>query len=261
MQINKESEVAKYLAENKPEMIEESVWSSTNSDYVVYVPIESTAQSFKEDLKGVKHLDLIKHVQTNWVLPGTRKDRCYSPGITHNVSATVILDNPEEIADYIFRYKEYFAAVSFLPDGGDKIYNQAPFTSVLFAEELLKEYGPACILASGLIVDGLNAYFGNLWKACDSVYSKHTEGTRVQVLIQKDWLRRVNKFANNFFYGNLDACISCLKDVHLYHKWVTIQRVFGNPKLDRIIKEPSYKDIADFASAACSGGACEITKI
>lgn len=260
MQINKESEVAKYLEENKPDMIEESVWSATDSDYVVYVPIRSKATLFKEDFKGVKHLEFIKHVQANWVMPGTNPEYCYNKGY-HNVSATVILDDVSEVAKYLYMHQDYFAAVSFLPDDGDRVYNQAPFTSVLSEDKLFEKYGKACIFASGLIVDGLNAYNRNLWKACECIYTGHTEGTRVQVLIQRDWLRRAKKFANNFFDGNLDECIRCLKDVHLLHKWETVDRIFGAPRLEKIIKKPSYKDIADFASAACSGGACEITKI
>jgi ribonucleoside-diphosphate reductase alpha chain len=41
MQLNKESETAHYLLNHYPEMLEESLWSNTNSDYVVYVPCEN----------------------------------------------------------------------------------------------------------------------------------------------------------------------------------------------------------------------------
>src|SRR5690606_28376249 len=40
MQINKENEVAKYMAEHMPYMVEESVHNDNKTDYVIYVPIE-----------------------------------------------------------------------------------------------------------------------------------------------------------------------------------------------------------------------------
>jgi ribonucleoside-diphosphate reductase alpha chain len=41
MQLNKESNTAKWLVDNMGFLLEESVWSSTKSDYVVFVPVIS----------------------------------------------------------------------------------------------------------------------------------------------------------------------------------------------------------------------------
>ena len=66
MQLNKNSDTGRYLQNNMPYMLEESVWSSTNSDYVVFVPIDNKGEAmYKDDVKGIKHLDLIKLVQEN----------------------------------------------------------------------------------------------------------------------------------------------------------------------------------------------------
>ena len=55
--------------------------------------------------------------------------------------------------------------------------------------------------------------------------------------------------------------ILCLKDVHILHKWETINKKFKHVDLSKILKKPEYKDISDYASVACAGGACEITRI
>ena len=49
---------------------------------------------------------------------------------------------------------------------GDKAYPQSPFTEVRTAQQIQELYGAASIFASGLIVDGLHAFYGDLWQAC-----------------------------------------------------------------------------------------------
>lgn len=261
MQLNKESEVAKYLEVNRPECLEESRWSATNSDYVVYVPCENQGSIMsKEDMQRVKHLELIKLVQQNWVIPGTREELCYYPETRHNVSNTVIIDNLQEIVDYLYTNQKYFTAVSFLVPTGDKDYKQAPFTSVLMAEELLEKYGNAAIFASGLIVDGLHYFNGDLWRACDHIINRSLlfKGSRDECLLQKDWVRRAKKFAKNYFKGSIENTIYCLKDVHLFHKWNIVKRDFKPVDFSEILTEPTYQDVSDYAAIACSGGSCEI---
>ena len=75
MQLNKSSETAKWLEVNKPEMLENSTWSSTGTDYIVYVPCSSLEGTvFKDDMHGVKHLKLIELVQKYWVKEGKREE-------------------------------------------------------------------------------------------------------------------------------------------------------------------------------------------
>lgn len=262
MQLNKGTDTASWLTENMPFLLEESVWSSTKSDYVVFVPIENPKNGlFKKDMKGIKHLELIKLVQQNWVNAGTNHELCAYQGVNHNTSCTVIIDDKDVIVDYIWNERDLFTAVSFMSDYGDKDFNQAPFTSVLNLDELVETYGKGSVLASGLIIDGLHYFNENLWLACDTLLDDSivVSGTREQVLLKKYWLSRAKKFAKNYFKGDLTRMIYCLKDVHLFYKWETITRQFREVNFGEILDKPQYKDISDFAAQSCSGGSCEIT--
>ena len=262
MQLNKENDSAKWLEEHMSFLLEESVWSASQSDYVVFVPIENPSNGlFKKDMKGVKHLELIKFVQKHWVNAGTNKELCTYPEINHNTSNTVIVDNKEEIINYIWENRKDFTAVSFMSDYGDKDFNQAPFTSVSSLEEIVSNYGRGALFVSGLIVDGLHYFSEDLWKACDVVRDKTIllTGTREQVLLKKYWIRRVKQFAKNFFNGDVQKTIHCIKDVHLLHKWEVINRQFKPVDFSKILTKPKFKEVSHYGAVACSGGACEIT--
>ena len=264
MQLNMDSDTGKWLAANMPYLLEESVWSATNSDYAVFVPITNPKEGlYKDDMKGVKHLEYIKLVQENWVNPGTDVDLCLKPWLRNSVSCTVIVDDLKEVTDYIYDNEDSFKAVSFMSDYGDKAFSQAPFTSVGTMESIVVEYGKGAIFASGLIVDGLHYYDNNLWLACDSVTNKDIPitGTREQVMLRKSWVRRAKKFARNFFNGDLQKAIYCLKDIHLLHKWEVINRSFKPVDFGTILSKPTYKPVGHFAATACSGNSCEITRI
>lgn len=264
MQLNKESNTAKWLEENMPYLLEESVWSSTESDYVVFVPVENPKTGlYKKDMKGIKHLEYVKLVQQNWVNTGTNEDLCVYKGLNHNTSCTIILDNKDEVVQYIWDNKDDFTAVSFISDYGDKEFNQAPFTSVPTLEEIVEKYGKGSIMASGLIVDGLHYFDENLWKACDCVLDPTIPitGNREQVMLKKYWISRAKKFVKNYFKGDTKKMIHCLKDIHLFHKWETITRQFKEVNFSEILEEPQFKDIGDYGAQSCSGaGSCEITR-
>jgi ribonucleoside-triphosphate reductase (thioredoxin) len=267
MQLNKEASTAKWLVDNMPFLLEDSVWSANKTDHVVFVPIENPKDGlYKQDMKGIKHLELISLVQENWVNEGTNVELCLKPWLRHSTSCTVIIDDKDEIVKYIFEHQEKFKAVSFLSDYGDKDFNQAPFTSVLTLEEIIEKYGNGALLASGLIVDGLHYFDDNLWEACDFIIDEQKKmkltGTRVQVLLKEDWLKRAKKFAKNYFKGDLKTLIYCLKNVHLFHKWQTINRQFKEVDFSKILNKPSYKDINEYSGMACSGkDSCEIVRI
>ena len=261
MQLNKDSETAKYLEKNMPSIIEESKWSSTNSDYVVYSPCENADGTiYKNDMQGIKHLKLIELVQNSWVSGGKREDLCYNPLTTHNVSNTVIIDDIEEITNYIFDHQKNFAAVSFISLNGDKDYKQAPFTSILDTQELVDQYGDGVMFMAGLIVDGLHYFDDDLWLAVDYVLDpeKKLTGDRDQSLLKQDWIRRVKKYAKSHFKGDLQKTIYCMKDVHLWHKWKVINREFKLINYSEILTKPQFEDINKYGAISCSGGACEI---
>ena len=264
MQLNKESNTAKWLEENMGFLLEESVWSSTKSDYVVFVPVENPKVGlFKKDMKGIKHLELIKLVQKHWVNAGTNPELCAYMPVNHNTSCTVIIDDKDAIVDYIWEQRDLFTAVSFMSDYGDKDFNQAPFTSVLNLDELVEIYGKGSVLASGLIIDGLHYFNQNLWLATDTLLDDSIQitGTREQVLLKKYWISRAKKFAKNYFKGDMKKMVYCLKDVHLFYKWETITRQFKEVNFGEILNKPQYKSISDYAAQACSGAQCDVTSI
>jgi ribonucleoside-diphosphate reductase alpha chain len=240
-------------------MFEESVWSANNTDYICSFPIENEDKYiFKKDLLGVNLLEKVKLVQENWVEASTNISRCINPLTRHNVSNTINVVNWDETRDYIYDNRKWFAGVSLLGLSGDKDYTQAPFTSVLTSDEILKEYGEASIFASGLIVDGLHAFNDNLWQACDAVLFNTPFEENSSTVLKKDWVRRFKKFAKNYFNGDLKKTSYLLKDVHLFHKWV---KVNANLKpVDWLSSgiEPNFTDISTTGAMACSGGKCEI---
>jgi ribonucleoside-triphosphate reductase len=262
MQINKESEIAKYLQENYPVLVEESVWSATQSDIVLYVPVEPSPQSiFKKDLVGVKQLEIVRSIQQNWVEYGTNVNACVQPFLRHNVSNTVQVENWEEVGKYLYDNRQYFSGVSFLGIYGALDFKQAPFTPVLMPDELLAKYGDGAMFASGLIVDGLHYFDGDLWDALSAVVSKNVKlgGNRSQVLLKKDWIRRAKQFAKRYCKNDIQTMTYCLKSVHLYHKWCQITRALAKPiDLSKVVLQPHYTDADTLGSASCIGGACEM---
>ena len=267
MQINKIADISKFLETEHPYLIEEGVWSNTNSDYAIFVPIENPPEVLvKSEIKDIKHLEIIRYIQQNWVIPGTVPSRCVYPGINHNTSCTVVVshDKYQEVADYIWENRQDFTAISFATESIDKDYNQAPFTEVLDADEILKKYGDGALLASGLVVDGLQYFNNNLWEACDHLVDKdrHLVGTRDQLILRKYWLQRARKFSRNYFKGDHMKTVHCLKDIHLFHKWKTIHLNLKEIDLTQVLSKPEYRNISDHGAAACSGpDGCELTRI
>lgn len=260
IQMTKDSEIAQLIKEKNPYMIEESVWSANKSDYVIGFPVISPRGSiYKKDLKGVSLLEKVKMVQKSWVEEGTREEYCVDPTVRHNVSNTVQVPKDEwgDVEEYLFKNREFFAGVSFLPDTGDKDYAQAPMTEVKSEKDIIKTYGPGALFASGLIVDATTG-FSNLWEACMYAQSDDLAGGNETLDSRKDWIRRFRKFADNYFGSDLKKTEYCLKDVFLLFKWNKIQQNFVDINFVDELKEKVFTDVDTMGSAACIGGACEI---
>lgn len=84
-----------------------------NGDWALLFPTKGRRMK----MSGVAHLELIKKVYKNWV---------YHPGVCHNVSATVTLDDPERIEEWLYENHESIRAISFISPVGDKTYPHAP---------------------------------------------------------------------------------------------------------------------------------------
>ena len=260
VQMNKESEITQAITRTNPYMVEESVWSSTGSDVVVSFPIlPNKGSKYKEELLGIKHLELVKKAQKYWVETGTNEDLCADPGIRHNVSNTIIVDDWDEVEKYVFENRGSFAGISFLAMTGDKDYNQAPNTAVPTANEMVKDYGNAAVFASGMVVDALKV-FPNLW---DAISTAHGFGLDLSVessenSSRKDWIRRFENFSNNYLNGDMKKADYCLKDAYLLHKWNKIQSHLKQVNWKTDLTEKKYTDVDTLGAQACAGGACEI---
>jgi len=259
VQMNKEQEVAHLIAKTNPYMVEDSVWSTNGTDYVVSFPVIAPKGSlFKTELYGVKLLEKVKLVQNSWIEFGTDEELCVDPTVRHNVSNTVQVadDNWDEVEQYLFDNRSYFAGISFISASGDKDFNQAPFIEVLTEEELIQKYGRAALFASGLIVESSKG-FSDLWSA--TFTSQHEEAqSGEQADLGADWIRRFKNFATNYFDGDMKMAEYCLKDVYLLHKWSKIQQNMQPVDFNSGLAEKSYTDIDTMGAIACAGGGCEI---
>jgi len=260
VQMNKESEITQAIMKTNPYMVEESVWSAGGTDVVVSFPIlPKKGSMYKDDLLGVKHLELVKKAQKHWVEAGTNEDLCADKGVRHNVSNTIIVDDWNAVEKYVFENRHSFAGISFLGMTGDKDYNQAPNTAVITAKEMVKKYGNAAVFASGMVVDALKCY-NNLWDACSTAkgFGEDISLETSENAVKRDWVRRFKKFAENYLNDNTEMAEHCLKDAYLLHKWNKIQSTLKTVDWKEDIKERKYTDVDTLAAAACAGGACEI---
>lgn len=260
VQMNEQDEVLHLIKERNPKMVEKSVWSANGTDYVVSFPVVSKETSvYKNDLLGVKQLEYVKKAQQVWVECGTNEDLCVDKNLRHNISNTISVDNWDEVEQYLFDNRQWFAGVSLLPSSGDKIYAQAPFTEVLTSEQILKSYGEGAMFASGVVVNGLNAFNNNLWLACDTLMGHGLQLSEdSEDLLKRDWVRRAQKYAVNYFNGDLQKMTFCLKDCHNLHKWMSIEKSLSIINFSEELKDKRLVDADSLASQACAGGACEI---
>lgn len=256
IQLNKETEVAKLIKERNPHMVEESVWSATRSDYVVAFPVIAPKGSiFKDDLLGVKHLEKIKLAQKYWVDVGTDIDLCVDKDVRHNVSNTIVVDDWDEVEEYVFNNRDSFAGISFISMSGDKDYAQAPNTKVIEAKEIIKTYGTGGVFASGLVVEALKAFNNDLWNASATAngFGENIESHDNENLLKRDWVRRFNKFADNYFKSDKKKAEYCLKDVYILHKWEKAQQHLVDIDWVSELHEKKFIDIDTLGSAACVG--------
>jgi len=260
VQMNKESEITQAIMKTNPYMVEDSVWSAGGTDVVVSFPIlPNKGSMYKDDLLGIKHLELVKKAQKHWVETGTNEELCADKGIRHNVSNTIIVDDWDEVEKYVFENRDAFAGISFLAMTGDKDYNQAPNTAVITAKDMVKKYGNAAVFASGMVVDSLKC-FPNLWEACATAkgFGPDISLESSENAMKKDWIRRFTKFADNYLGSDNNLAEHCLKDAYLLHKWNKIQSTLKTVDWKEDITERKYTDVDTLAAAACAGGACEI---
>jgi ribonucleoside-diphosphate reductase alpha chain len=255
VQMNKDSEVAQLVKSVNPYMVEESVWSQNKTDYVVSFPVIAPKNSiWKKDLYGTNLLEKVKLIQQNWVEYGTDESLCVDPTVRHNVSNTidVLPTQWDEVEEYLFENRQYFAGVSLLASTGDKDFAQAPFTAIETEDEIVRKYGRGAMFASGLIVDGVKI-FDNLWSAIMIANFGDTQGSQEKADIRADWIRRFAKYVDNYFNGDRKKAEYCLKAVYLLHKWAKIQENYKDIEFAFQLESKKFTDINTTAAAACAG--------
>jgi ribonucleoside-triphosphate reductase len=261
VQMNVGDEVTRIITKTNPKMVEPSVWSSNGTDVVVSFPVESKEGSiYKSDLMGVKQLDYVKTAQQYWIEHGTNYELCVDPDLRHNVSNTITVDDWDEVEEYIYNNRKWFAGISLLSSMGDRAYAQAPFTEVFTAQQIVDMYGDSSMFASGLIVGALQAFGNNLWMACDTAlgFGLKLDPEDSSDLLKRDWVRRVKKFAERNFEGDVMKLTFMLKDCHNLHKWVGINNNFIDVDFSKDLSQQSYTEVDTMGSAGCSGGVCEL---
>jgi ribonucleoside-triphosphate reductase len=276
-----------HFKKSNPIAVEKSVWSANGTDEVVAFCIEvPKGAKTKNDIDAKTLLEYVKLTQENWVTAGTRPERCTQPWLTHNVSNTITVreDEWDVVTDFIYDNRQHFCGVSLLSISGDKDYPQAPFTAIHTPVEIAKMYGDGSLMASGLIVDGLEAFNNNLWKACDAViYGTGIETPVEQEKIKKviahedtwdsqeeanehfavvldwslkvDWVRRAKQFAERYFGGNFKEMTYCLKDVSNWKYWCDLRREYKDVDYTEMVEEQDNTKQAQ--EWACSGGKCD----
>lgn len=261
VQMNKQDEVTELIRKTNPKMQEDSVWSPNGTDVVVSFPIISKEGSiYKENLLGVRQLEFVKKAQQHWVEAGTDLELCVDKNLRHNISNTITVDDWDEVEEYLFQNKQWFAGVSLLSSMGDKAYAQAPFTEVFTAEQLLAKYGSASMFASGLIVDGLQSFNGNLWLACDTALGAglQLDPEDSQDLLKRDWVRRLKKFSMKFFAGDAMQATFCLKDCYNLHKWENIMLELQPVDFTSELSQQKYTEVDTLGASGCAGGTCSL---
>lgn len=253
------------FADINPFACEPSVWSANNTDAVISFTVEvPDGAKLKNQVPALELLENVVSTQRNWVLSGTNRELCTQPWLNHNVSNTVVVkeDEWDDVADFIFKNRKYLTGVSLLPHTGDKDYPQAPFTAVYTPKEIVSMYGEGGLFCSGLIEEALTLFNDNLWYAADAALGLNDEV--INCINKKDarcvainsWVKKLERFAKNYFGGDVKKATYCMKDVYNWKKYTDLTRQYRPVNFEELFEDQD--DTKPMAEIACSGGACEI---
>lgn len=292
VEANIEEPNLKAYEEANPKAVQPNIFKPS-TDKKIFFPIEEEDGTvLRESLHGIHLLEAVKTVQQYWVKQGARD---VNQSVHNNVSNTVdVYDNEwEEVKKWVWDNKEFVSGISFLSSYGDIDLPQAPMCKINTIEDLL-EYGEGALFASGLITDILKVY-KDLWTACEVVQGRGekvfitpdmiTESMKksgigytqeelqkvtanlelklfdkVDNLSQKrDIIRRINKFAVNYFGGDIYTAINVLKRVNNIHYFKELQRTYTPINWSEVnFEKEQYSNANELGAMSCSGGSCEI---
>lgn len=295
----------RYVKEINPMMVKPSVYDK-EVESVISFPVELDDNVLTSEYSSaVDFLEMVKMTKAHWIENGTNFDHQFYKKhpkfakMRMNVSNTCVVKDDEwdEVKEYVWNNRDVFSGISFLPKGGDLLYPQAPYTSVLDEKELAERYGAGAILAGGLIVDGLAVFNDDLWLACDVAMGRNTHhltltdqditnfilshlkngkllvevngvmisdvnaiSSHLQSLVDKkiDWVRRFKKFAGKYLGGDLTKTEFCLKHVSLFHRWQKLKDMKHIDWSSITDWDEEWVDAGSTVAQGCAGGACEL---
>lgn len=258
VQANSQENPVQHFKKFNPRAVEMSVWDPNRvTEVITFLCEVPLGAKTKNQIDASRLLESVKLTQQNWVRYGTNKDLCTQPWLSHNVSNTIHVRDGEwdEIADYIYKNRKYFAGISLIPNSGDKDYPQAPFCAIPYPADILREYGAGSFFASGIIEKGLVAFNGDLWAASDCLLGIGEPLDQVNVL-KRDWATAAIKFADSHFGGEARKMTYCLKDVYNLKLWEKLSQEYKDVDWTSLTEE---NDNVDFEQdSACAGGNCEM---
>jgi ribonucleoside-triphosphate reductase (thioredoxin) len=125
IRLGKNEALYTYLSIYHPEMLEDDFFKPTLQS-IVSVPQRAPEGAITRSESAMDMLERIKTINKNWIKPGHRKG-----ANMHNVSATVTIKQDEwpAVGEWLYENKEYFTALSFLPEDLGT-YKQAPFETI-----------------------------------------------------------------------------------------------------------------------------------
>jgi ribonucleoside-triphosphate reductase len=300
VQVNKEELAGKVYQKINPRCVTDSVWNLSR-DYCISFPVEVKPGAIvKANLSAVEFMKMVASTQMNWIEQGTNFDHPsykQNPDLRMNVSNTisVLPEEWDQVKEYLWDNKQLFCGISMISSTGDIDYPQAPYTHVFDERELAEMYGPATILAGGLIVDGIHA-FGDLWSAISTVlgngeslelkvdaitkiiqqninqnleFKYMVDGlliTDVNAVIahqrdviakKNDWIRRFKHFSEKYMNGDIQKTGRCLKHVSVFHQWQQLKSTIP-VDWNRVKWEEELVEAGADTASGCYGGACLI---
>ena len=295
----------RYVKEINPMMVKPSVYNK-EVESVISFPVELDDNVLTSEYSSaIDFLEMVRMTKAHWIENGMNFDHPFYKEypkfarMRMNVSNTCMVKDDEwdDVKEYVWNNRNVFSGISFLPKGGDLLYPQAPYTSVLDEKELAERYGAGAILAGGLIVDGLAVFNDDLWLACDVAMGRNPHhltltdqdianfilshlkngkllvevngvmisdvnaiSSHLQSLVDKkiDWVRRFKKFAGKYLGGDLTKTEFCLKHVSLFHRWQKLKDMKHIDWSSITDWDEEWVDAGSTVAQACSGGSCEL---
>ena len=258
VQANVQENPVRHFKKFNPRAVEQSVWDPNKVTEVITFLCEVPGGAKTKNQIGASDLlESVKLTQQNWVRYGANKDLCVKPWLSHNVSNTIHVRDEEweDITDYIFKNRKYFAGISLIPNSGDKDYPQAPFCAVPYPNDILRTYGAGSFFASGIIEGAIYAFDGDLWAACDCLLGVGVPLHEVDI-VKRDWAQSAIKFSDSHFSGDARKMTYCLKDIYNLKLWEKLSQEYCDVDWTLMTEKDDNVDFQQ--DSACAGGACEM---